>query len=274
MDFTVTDSALSENHIRFDKTETDIITKSTGKEVYIYPKNFKGGKVLVEGESTRTEDTFISGVLGDTEDYYGEKTEIIYNFNLTLGYIGNSVGGSGSLGGSGANLIIKVTFSDGTSTEVSIPLQEGSHTYSGKLPLKLPSLSKGPIIIEYYVKPTDENDLYYWFVDGVSYWSFTSEVTRDEIAIIPPKENKKTVIERLTIFDNCLVYTESGEQPPTPIIEPYVVIEEVLKLLDGLDIPDYSSGSDSEEDSGFDENGVGGDSFGLSDGVLIYTEEV
>ena len=274
--FKVLDTAPASQTVSFQGASgteegTNLLTLINGEPYYIMPLNRENGEIFIKSETSggdsSSKDKVYSEPIGSNNDIFGTNTDFTYDFTLGLGHIG----GSGS--GGGANLVFGITIG-GVRYEVEIPLQEGEHRYTGKIPLRLPSITTGPVVIDYYVKPNDENDLYYWFIKAGALWGFESTVPREEVNQIPVIEMKKTVIERLSIFDNCLVYTESGEQPPTPIIEPYVVIEEILQLVDGLDIPDYSSGSDSEEDSGFDENGVGGDSFGLSDGVLIYTEEV
>ena len=250
---------------------TNLLTLIGGEPYYIMPLNRENGEILIKSETsggdTSSSDKVYTEPIGSNNDIFGTNTDFTYDFTLGLGHIG----GSGS--GGGANIVFGITIG-GVRYEVEIPLQEGEHRYTGKIPLRLPSITTGPVIIDYYVKPNDEDDLYYWFIKAGALWGFESTVPREEVNQIPIIERQKTVIERLSIFDNCLVYTESGEQPPKPIIEPYVVIEEILQLVDGLDIPSSNNGGSDSEDSGFDENGVGGDSFGLSDGVLIYTEEV
>lgn len=277
MSFKVLETAPASQTVSFQGASgtedgTNLLTLIGGEPYYIMPLNRENGEIKLKSESsggdTSSKDKVYTEPIGSNNDVFGTNTDFTYDFVLNLGHIG----GSGS--GGGANIVFGITIG-GVRYEVEIPLQEGEHRYTGKIPLRLPSITTGPVVIDYYVKPNDENDLYYWFIKAGALWGFESTVPREEVGEMPIIERQKTVIERLSIFDNCLVYTESGEQPPTPIIEPYVVIEEILQLVDGLDIPSSNgSGSDSEEDSGFDENGIGGDTFGLSDGVLIYTEEV
>ena len=203
---------------------------------------------MIDGEVEKQEDSAFTGVYGDSSDSFGYNTTLDYNFNLTLGYIGNGSGGS-SVGG-GADLIVTVTFGDGTKQQVSIPLEEGTHNYKGKLPLRLPSLSKGPIYIEYYVKPKNDDDLYYWFVDGVAYWLLETEIPREEVNQMPIIEPKKRIYDLLGLIDYVYIRTDGSVEPPEPPTPslPYQSISELLKLIDFVDVKNFEELlADSEE---------------------------
>ena len=258
IEFLVSDTAPSTNAVVLDGTSA-IITKTLGIERYIYPKNLKSGEVLIDGEVEKQEDSAFTGVYGDSSDSFGYNTTLDYNFNLTLGYIGNSSGGS-SVGG-GADLIVNVTFGDGTKQQVSIPLEEGTHNYKGKLHLRLPSLSKGPIYIEYYVKPKNEDDLYYWFVDGVAYWLLETEIPREEVNQMPIIEPIKKIIDYFEFFDFATI-TKSGSPEPPPIPSP--TYQEIAELLDFFDVAEIEKFIEKlSEDT---------DSFSFSDDVIISKE--
>ena len=222
-------------------TATDILTQINGENYYIQPLSLENGEIKILSDGEEHDDTkppvgqesVTLPPIGTTEDPIGPDVDFTYDFDLDLEYVGDGEG-------SGANLKVEITFGDGSSEIVEIPLQEGSHHYNGKIPIKLPSLKPGPIVIEIWVEPNDPNDIYYWFIKAGALWGFESEVPRDEVHNIP------IVIPKVSIYDGFrikaeyrLSFEESGGGD-VPVVVDKVVIGEIMQLYDefALDIYD------------------------------------
>lgn len=217
-------------------TATDILTQINGENYYIQPLTLKDGEIKILGDGEEPDpteppigaDIITLPPIGTTEDPIGTDTDFTYDFDLDLRYAG---GGEGS----GANLGVNITFGDGTTTTVYIPLQEGSHHYSGKIPIRLPFISKGPVIIEIWVEPEDENDLYYWFIKAGALWGFETEIKREdvgELPIIPPHIQG---FDNLVLYDDFEIETIAPGPEPTPAVSD-LELYEIMQLLDGFTV--------------------------------------
>lgn len=233
IEFEVGSEAPNKN-IVYLNNESALITKTLGVEKYIFPKNLVNGEVIIEdagGSSSdveSSEDTYVSPPIGDEDDFIGPDTDLRYDFTINLFPIGD-------VSGEGADLIITITTADGQKVQTSIPLEEGSHHYTGKLPIRLPSFAKGPYTIEYYVKPKNEEDLYYWFVDGVVYWEFESEIPREEVGELPVEPPHKSVFEHFILYDGFEIETIAPGPEPTPAVSD-LELYEIMQLLDGFTV--------------------------------------
>lgn len=234
---------------------SDLLTLINGENYYIMPLTLENGLIKLEG--VVEENKVYVEPMGDSSNSYGIDTDFSYDFDLDLNFVGN---GSGT-GGNGADFIIKITFGDGTSQEISIPLKDGSNHYSGKVPLKLPTISKGPVLIEYYVKPKDEDDCYYWFIKAGALWGFETTIPREEVNQMPIIEPIKKIIDYFEFFDFATI-TKSGSPEPPPIPSP--TYQEIAELLDFFDVAEIEKFIEKlSEDT---------DSFSFSDDVIISKE--
>lgn len=242
--FKVLDTAPASQSVSFQGASgtedgTNLLTLIGGEPYYIMPLDRENGLIEIKSETSggdsSSKDKVYSEPIGSNNDVFGTNTDFTYDFTLGLGHIG----GSGS--GGGANIIFGITIG-GVRYEVEIPLQEGEHRYTGKIPLRLPSITTGPVVIDYYVKPNDDSDLYYWFIKAGALWGFESTVPREEVNQIPIIETSKAVIERFILYDGFIISSNTPPTPPTPSID-YITIEEILSLVDGLDIDSIDIGT-------------------------------
>ncbi len=233
------------------------------------PNNSENGAVLTDGYEKEIEKEILEPI-GNSDDWYGEDVDFSYDFVLGLEH----VGGSGS--GGGASLVVGINVG-GNRVEVEIPLEEGVKNYKGKIPIKLPTLSKGPIVIDYYVKAEDEDDRYYWFIRAGALWGFESEIPRDKVGEIPILEPKKLMIEFFKFFDYCVITKDSPGPSPSPT---YQGIGELFKFIDTLNIETFIENLKTDGDlfSFSDEVGTANiseknkkdkDGFSFSDYVMI-----
>lgn len=213
-------------------TATDILTVINGENYYIQPLNLENGEIKILGENEEHDETkppigeesVIIPPMGTVDDPIGPNVDFTYDFEMGLEF----VSGSG-----GANLAVKVQFGDGSYEMVYIPVEEGVHRYQGKVPIKLPSLKPGPIIIEVWVEPEDEDAVYYWFIKAGALWGFESTVPREEVNQIPIK------IPKITFFDGFRIKGEyrisfeesGGGDEPTPLPDRFA-IGEIMQLYD------------------------------------------
>ena len=236
---------------------TNLITKINGENYYIMPLNTENAEIVIKGEKEKTnKDIVYSDPIGDSSDIYGEEVDFEYDFELELEHI------KGSGDNRGANVVIEIDIG-GTKQQVIIPVEEGTNRYKGKVPLRLPSISTGPITITVRVEPEDEADCYYWFIKAGALWGFSSEIPRENANQIPVLEPIKRMFERFRLYDGYLIYTEGGSIEPSEPILADIEIGEIMQLFD---------------DFGIDTEGLinkdGADGFGISDGFIIYTEGV
>lgn len=236
---------------------SNLRTIINGEDWYLMPLDYKSANITIIGETEKTSsDLAYSEPFGDNYDIYGEEVDFDYDFVLDLEHIQ----GDGS--NSGANVIMGITIG-GVRQEVIIPVEEGTKRYKGKIPLRLPSISTGPVIIDYRVEAKDTKDCYIWFIKAGAFWEFNSEIPRENVNQMPVLEPIKHVFERFTLYDGYLIYNEGGSiEPPTPILAD-IEIGEIMQIFD---------------DFGIDTEGLinkdGADGFGISDGFIIYTEGV
>ena len=217
-------------------TATDILTKINGENYYIQPLTLKDGEIKILGDGEEPDpteppigaDIITLPPIGTTEDPIGTDTDFTYDFDLDLRY-----GGDGE--GSGANLGVNITFGDGTTTTVYIPLQEGSHHYSGKIPIRLPSISKGPVIIEIWVEPEDPNDLYYWFIKAGALWGFETEIKREDVGELPVNPPKHIKYEFFKLYEFIEWWQESSGGGSGEVISS-VSINEIMQFFDDFDL--------------------------------------
>ena len=236
LEFTVLDSALSTNTIVVSGpsgkgTGTDILTRINEELYYIQPICLEDGQIKIPSSSTQTttkpSDSITLPTIGTTDSPLGPNTDFTYDFELDLEWIPD--GGTNN----GANLGFQITFGDGSTETVYIPLQEGSHRYQGKIPLKLPSIKPGPVIIEVFLKPNDEEDQFYWFIKAGALWGFETTVPRDEVHTIP------IVIPKVSVYDGFRIKAEyrlsfeesGGGDEPTPLPDRFA-IGEIMQLYD------------------------------------------
>lgn len=259
-------------------TASDILTLISGENYYIQPVILEDGLIKIPDQETGeykptipyTEDL---PPIGDEYTYLGENTDLSYNFDLTLSY-GGSASGGGSGSGSGASLGVRIGFGDGSSQVVYIPLQEGSHNYSGKIPLNLPYIKHGPIKIEIWVEPEDEDDLYYWFIKAGALWSFDTDIPRNDVGEFEDivKQRPKTYYETLTLkdaiefvfegitpildiyyVDDSLLLSDSVSfefegSPPTPVSE--LEITEIMQIIDSFEYEIIRKSGEYEDTDG------------------------
>lgn len=211
LNFTVKSNAPNSNVIYLQGPSgtgqgSDIITKINGEFYYIMPLNLENGEIKLDGETKESEPVYV-GPMGSSSDSFGEEVDFTYEFDCDLTW----VEGSGS--GAGASMWVTIRFGDGTSTQVEIPLQDGSHHYKGKIPIKLPSIKPGPVVIEYEVKPNDEDDIYYWFIKVGALWGFETTIPRDEVGELPILEPHVDIFEWLRFYSYFII---TKEAPPSP----------------------------------------------------------
>ena len=202
---------------------SDILTLISGEPYYIQPITLENGLIKLpdqQGQYTPTQ-PFSATIpaIGDNYTYIGEQSSLTYDFDMSLSY-GGSISGGGS-GGSGANLAVQVTFADGSSQIYYIPVTEGLNHYNGKIPMTLPSMKQGPIIITIWVEPEDEDDLYYWFIKAGALWGFEIEIARDEVGEYEETQvdKPKMVFEYLVISDDYILIYEGY----SPVVSDIVV---------------------------------------------------
>lgn len=246
-------------------TGTDLLTYFNEEFYYIQPIKLQNGKVVIvddsQTSSTTNNNIYPSISLpprGSNRDPIFPDSEFTYDFDCDLRYVGEGVG-------SGADLVIKITFGDGTSTVVRIPLEEGDNHYSGKIPIKLPSITTGPIQIEMWVEPEDPNDIYYWFIKAGALWSFITEIPREEVGTATTKTQHIDIYENMSFIDGFTISNTPAPVPPSPSIKSKEDIQEIMQLLDGFVIRYVDSGEEKEEEMG--EPGVEKSAFG--DGFTI-----
>lgn len=224
---------------------SDILTHISGEIYYIQPLTLENGLIKLpdqEGQyqpSQPYQETIPS--IGDNYDYYGGFTSLTYAFDMGLSYGGNSSGGGQ---GGGADLAIKITFGDGSSQTVYIPVQEGYYHYSGKIPMTLPSMKHGPIKITIWVEGEDEDDLWYWFIKAGALWGFETEIPREEVGEYEETqvEKPRNAYEFLRLSDHCLI---TYYAPPTPVGPTEIsIIDKVNTIID--EVVNGGSWSESE----------------------------
>ncbi len=206
---------------------SDLLTRINEELYYIMPLTLENGKISVDLPEEPKPPKEQIPPIGGPEDLFGPNTDFNYEFELDLGYIGNlggglgggggGGGGGGSGSGGGASMIVTITFGDGSKIEVEIPLQEGNNKYKGKIPLKLPGLKKGPIKVDYYVKPNNPDDMYYYFIKAGALWGFETEVPREEAGQIPIKIPVLYKFDSFILRSGFKVYLdEKSTEPDTP----------------------------------------------------------
>lgn len=214
---------------------TDLLTRIDGELYYIMPLTLENGELVIEGEEEPPKDDAANPPippLGSPDDALGEEFDFTYDFTLGLFPIDPGDGGGGS--GGGATAIIGITTGSGAYVEVEIPLEEGEHHYSGKVPVRLPGLDKGPIKIEITVKPNDEDDLYYWFIKAGALWGFETEIPREDTGeALPIEEPKLYAFDNFILFDKFAVYID--ETPPVPAPSD-VLISDILSFIGSFNI--------------------------------------
>ena len=244
-------------------TGTDILTYFNDTYYYIQPIRLKSGKVvIIEEDEPKPPDTnniypsIYLPPIGSSSDTISPDSEFTYDFDCDLRYVGDGEG-------SGADLVIKITFGDGTSTTVRIPLEEGEHHYNGKIPIKLPSMTTGPVQIEMWVEPEDPDDVYYWFIKAGALWGFETTIPREEVNQLP------IIMPKVTFFDGFRIkgdyrisWVTEGEEPE----EDRWYVNEILHIIGDYRLSDAGGGG------GGTEEGVGFDDLGISDGFRITFE--
>lgn len=213
-------------------TGSDILTVINGENYFIQPLNLEDGKIKILGDgeehdSSRPpvgQDSVVIPPMGTVDDPIGPSVDFIYDFEFGLEFIGGSCD---------ANLAVRVEFGDGSYEMVYIPVEEGVHRYQGKIPIKLPSLKPGPIIIKIWVETEDEDAVYYWFIKAGALWTFESEVPREEVNQIPIVIPKVSVFDGFRIIDRFrLSFEESGGGEEPPVVVDRLAVGEIMQLLD------------------------------------------
>ena len=243
-------------------TGTDILTVINGEAYYIQPLTLEDGKIKLLGDGEVHDDTqppigqesVKIPPIGSADDPVGPTPNFTYDFEFGLEFIE---------GEPGADLAVKIQFGDGSYEMVYIPLQEGVHKYKGKVPLKLPTLKPGPIIIEIWVEPEDEDAVFYWFIKAGALWGFESEVPRDMVGELPIIEPKVSVYEGFRIKGEYRVSWVSEEEEPT---EDRWYVREILHLFG-----DYRLSGSGGGGGGIDESDTY-DDLGICDGFRITFE--
>lgn len=235
---------------------SNLITKISGENYYIMPLNTEDGYITIEGEKKETSGNIIhSDPIGDSSDTYGEEVDFEYDFELELEHI------KGSGNNSGANVIIEIDIG-GTKQQVIIPVEEGTNRYKGKVPLRLPSISTGPITITVRVEPEDEADCYYWFIKAGALWGFSSEIPRENVNQIPITIKQIYVYDKFKLIDILEFDTDTPSPPipPTPILTELNVVE-IMQLFDDFEVKIFPEVEDTDKDG-----------LVLSDDLIIYNE--
>lgn len=264
LDFLVLDTAQSTNTITVSGpsgkgTGTDILTKINGELYYIMPITLEDGQIKLPSatQDTKPSDTIYIPTIGTTDTTIGPDTDFEYDFEFGLEWIPD--GGEPN----GAQLGFQITFGDGTTETIYIPVEEGTHHYKGKIPLKLPSYKPGPIIIEIFLEPNDPNDQYYWFIKAGALWGFTTTIPREEVNQLPIIEPKVTFFDGFRIKGDYRISWVTEEEEPK---EDRWYVKEFLHIIGDYRLGDTGGGS------GGTEEGVGFDDLGISDGFRITFE--
>ncbi len=224
---------------------SNLRTKISGEDWYLMPLEYKSANVTLIGEKEQTSgDLQYSGPFGTSSDIYGEEVEFEYDFEFELEHIQG--GGSNS----GGKFIIEVII-NGIKQEVIIPVEEGQNRYKGKVPLRLPSISTGPVILDYRFEPEDPEDCYIWFVKAGALWNFTSEIPRENINQIPITLNIQRIYDKFVLSDILDFITETEPSPPTPPTptETKIDIVEIMQLFDDFNIEVFPEVEDEDKDS-------------------------
>lgn len=213
-------------------TGSDILTKINGEAYYIQPITLENGKIKVLGEDEEHdsssppigEPSITVPPIGTVDNPIGTDANFTYDFEFGIEFID---------GECPADLVIKIGFGDGSYEMVRIPVEAGTHKYNGKIPLKLPSLKPGPIIIEMWVEAEDEDAVYYWFIKAGALWGFETKIPRDEVGELPIVVPKVSFFEGFRIVDRFRISTEGGTEPepPTPILNE-IKIGEIMQIFD------------------------------------------
>lgn len=254
LNFTVKSNAPNSNVIYLQGPSgtgqgSDIITKINGEFYYIMPLNLENGEIKLNGEIKESEPVYV-GPMGSSSDSFGEEVDFTYEFDCDLTW----VEGSGS--GAGASMWVTISFGDGSTTQVEIPLQEGSHHYKGKIPIKLPSIKPGPVVIEYEVKPNDKDDIYYWFIKVGALWGFETEIPRDQVGELPIIQPKITFFDGFRIKGDYRITSGDTPTPPEPEDDRLAVGESMI-LVGGYRVDLSGGGSSGEEETGtYDDLGI------------------
>ena len=266
--FTVLDSALSTNTISVSGpsgkgTGSDILTKINEELYYIMPLTLEDGQIKVPTEQSDKppSDYIYLPTIGNPDTMLGPDTNFTYDFEFGLEWIPD--GGEND----GANLGFQITFGDGTTETIYIPVEEGTHRYKGKIPLKLPTLKPGPITIEIFLKPNDPNDQFYWFIKAGALWGFETEIPRDQVGELPIIQPKITFFDGFRIKGDYRI--TSGDTPPPTPPEPEddrLAVGENMILVGGYRVDLSGGGSSGEEETGTY------DDLGISDGFRITFE--
>ena len=229
---------------------SDIITKINGENYYIMPVNLENGEIKIDAKKEESGEEVYVGPIGSSDDNYGPSTDFTYDFDCNLEW----VEGSGS--GSGASMWVTITFGDGSTAQVEIPLQDGSHHYKGKIPIKLPSIKPGPVVIEYEVKPNDKDDIYYWFIKVGALWGFETEIPRDQVGELPIIQPKITFFDGFRIKGDYRITSGDTPTPPEPEDDRLAVGESMI-LVGGYRVDLSGGGSSGEEETGtYDDLGI------------------
>ncbi len=266
LDFYITDDALSTNYVYLQGptgqgTGSDLLTLINGEHYYIQPLTLEDGEIKVLDEEEpededEKDDVVTLPPIGSSDTHFGEDTEFTYDFELGLGYIGSASGG-GSGSGSGASLGVEIEFGDGSSQTIYIPLEEGVHHYKGKIPIKLPSLKPGPVIIKIWLEQEDEDDIYYWFIKAGALWGFETTIPREEVGNLPIRIPKRVMYENFKLYDFAVWWQESGGSSGELVSS--VSVNEIMQLFDDFELKLGDSVEDSES--------IDKDIFILSDSV-------
>lgn len=212
---------------------SDILTLISGENYYIQPLTLENGLIKLPDQQGNYAPTIpyteTIPSIGDNYDYYSGSTSLTYDFDLSLSYGGNRSGGGQ---GGGASLGVMITFGDGSSQTVYIPVSEGSHHYSGKIPITLPSMKQGPIKITIWVEGEDEDDLWYWFIKAGALWGFETEIDRNDVGEYEETQigKPKEYFDFLKLFDFVDV-----------VIEGYGEIVSNLEIGESLRLFDYQT---------------------------------
>lgn len=240
LNFTVKSNAPNSNVIYLQGPSgtgqgSDIITKINGENYYIMPLNLENGEIKLDGETKESETVYV-GPVGSSSNSYGEEVDFTYEFDCDLTW----VEGSGS--GAGASMWVTISFGDGSTTQVEIPLQDGSHHYKGKIPIKLPSIKPGPVVIEYEVKPNDKDDIYYWFIKVGALWGFETEIPRDQVGELPIEEPNIDCFDYFVLYDGVEIESIAPGPGPTPVLSD-VEVDEIMQLLDDFTLETFKESS-------------------------------
>ena len=151
---------------------TELLTYINDELYFITPKSKQNGLITIEplgqDEKQKVEVIGPPVMVGNGNSY------ISYIFTATMGNSG---------GGGGCSAFVNVYLDGVLIGQERVELSEGEKTYTGNVPISLPSISTGNISYEIVVEANDpeEQGFYYVFIKAGQFFTLNSEILRESV---------------------------------------------------------------------------------------------